>query len=182
MNALQKLIEGNKRFVANIPLTNNLVPRQETAQGQKPFAVVVTCSDSRLCPEYIFDQEIGKLLVIRNCGNIVDEMALGSIEYAVEYLGVKLVVIMGHEDCGVVTACVCNAKGNDYLDGLMDVIYPVIEDANNISGNVINNAAELHAINMSSLVKKFVENKAEVATAMYSVSTGEVEFLELVDV
>jgi carbonic anhydrase len=168
MKELHKLIEGNKRFVANIPLAHNLVARQNTIQGEKPIAAIITCCDSRVSPEYIFDQEVGKLLTIRNIGNIVNENVLASVEYAIEYLGIKLIIVMGHQDCGAITACACYSKGNEYLDDIMDVIYPVMEDAHRLEGNPLNSMAELHAINMSNIVKRYVEDKAEVLSAFYN--------------
>ncbi|KAH3756127.1 carbonic anhydrase [Pelomyxa schiedti] len=102
---LQRLSEGNQRFVAGTPAAKDLVHRrQELASGQHPVAVIVTCSDSRVCPEYIFDQSLGDLFVIRTAGNVVDDVELGSIEYAVEHLHSHLIVVLGHTACGAVTA------------------------------------------------------------------------------
>jgi carbonic anhydrase len=103
---LQRLMAGNDRFTHG----NSQHPRQdlhrlqEVEKAQNPFAVIISCSDSRVPPEIIFDAGIGDLFVIRTAGNLVENLELGSIEYAVEHLGVELVVVMGHEDCGAVTA------------------------------------------------------------------------------
>jgi carbonic anhydrase len=109
MNALEQLQAGNRRFVQH----HARHPHQsaarvtETAAGQKPYAVVITCSDSRVSPEIIFDQGIGDLFVIRNAGNIVEEEdVLASVEYVVEHLGVRTVVVMGHEHCGAIEAMI----------------------------------------------------------------------------
>jgi len=104
--ALAKLKEGNARFVASKVSDGKptAAKRAETAQAQHPFAIILGCADSRTAPEIIFDQNIGDLFVIRTAGNLVDDHALGSIEYAVEHLGARLIVVLGHERCGAVTA------------------------------------------------------------------------------
>ena len=106
-NAMERLQSGNRRFVQH----HARHPHQsaariaETAAGQRPYAVVITCSDSRVSPEIIFDEGIGDLFVVRNAGNIVEEEdVLASVEYAVEHLGVRTVVVMGHEQCGAIEA------------------------------------------------------------------------------
>jgi carbonic anhydrase len=106
--AQQKLIEGNNRYVSG---KNSLhTHKSDLVDGQKPFAVILGCSDSRVAPEIIFDQGAGELFVVRVAGNVVESSQLGSIEYAVEHLGVKLVVVLGHADCGAVTATVNELK------------------------------------------------------------------------
>ncbi|HMO34346.1 MAG TPA: carbonic anhydrase [Lacibacter sp.] len=119
---LQRLLAGNERF-------NHLQPRHpdedlrhrlEEAEQQHPFAVVVTCSDSRVAPELIFDQGIGDLFVIRTAGNIIGDVELGSIEYAVEHLDVQLVVVMGHENCGAVKAFVEGGEAPGHIRAIID--------------------------------------------------------------
>lgn len=104
--ALELLKEGNARFVSGAltPKDHYKEERQKLSEGQHPFAVVLCCSDSRVVPEILFDQQLGDLFVIRNAGNVVDLHVLGSIEYAVEHLGAPLVVVLGHSNCGAVTA------------------------------------------------------------------------------
>src|SRR4051794_32701972 len=108
--ALSKLKEGNLRFSGNDVSQGkpNAAKRAETQNGQHPFAIVLTCADSRTSPEMIFDSNIGDLFVVRTAGNVVDEHALGSIEYAVDHLGARLVVVLGHESCGAVTAALAS--------------------------------------------------------------------------
>ncbi len=104
-NELEKLREGNRRFAANQPSAKDLAKaRLETQNRQQPYAIVLTCSDSRVAPEHIFDAGIGEIFVVRTAGNVVDKIALGSIEYAAEHLYVSLLVVMGHEKCGAVKA------------------------------------------------------------------------------
>lgn len=107
INALERLQAGNSRFLHHrMKHPDQSAARiAETAEGQKPFAVIVACSDSRVSPEIIFDEGIGDLFVIRNAGNIVEEEdVLASVEYAVEHLGVHTVIVMGHERCGAIEA------------------------------------------------------------------------------
>src|SRR6266704_479902 len=104
--ALAKLNEGNLRFATSEVSQSKptAARRKETVQGQHPFAIIVGCADSRTPPELIFDQNLGDLFVIRTAGNLVDDHALGSIEYGVEHLGARLIVVLGHQRCGAVKA------------------------------------------------------------------------------
>lgn len=105
MDELEKLLEGNKKYAANQPAVKDFAKRRaETLEGQQPYAIVLTCSDSRVAPEIIFDTNLGEIFVIRTAGNVVDKIALGSIEYAAEHLHSPLLVVMGHEKCGAVKA------------------------------------------------------------------------------
>src|SRR5688572_28409492 len=104
--SLKRLMAGNARFVADKPSLEHLgaVRRTTLAKGQNPIAIVLCCSDSRVPPEYVFDQGLGDLFVVRVAGNVADEVALGSIEYAAEHLGTPLLLVLGHEACGAVKA------------------------------------------------------------------------------
>jgi carbonic anhydrase len=106
--ALEQLESGNRRYTSAALVHPNQTParRAEEAKGQKPIAVIVSCSDSRVPPEIVFDQGLGDLFVIRTAGNRLDDLVLASIEYSVEHLGTPLVVVLGHERCGAVTAAV----------------------------------------------------------------------------
>ncbi len=111
--ALQRLMDGNKRFVENrmtAASSCDSAARTALAHSQKPYAVILTCSDSRVPPEVIFDKGLGEIFVIRVAGNVPDPVVLGSIEYAVEHLGTPLIMVLGHERCGAVKATV-EAKG-----------------------------------------------------------------------
>jgi carbonic anhydrase len=121
-SALQKLMTGNKRYYeGNLTHPNQTKVRiLEVAKGQHPFAIILGCSDSRVPPEVIFDQGIGDLFIIRVAGNIIDNNALGSIEYAVEHLGVKLVVVLGHEKCGAVDATVKGGEAPGHIKYLIE--------------------------------------------------------------
>lgn len=135
VKALEMLMDGNHRFASNGNVSHlrkmvSAKRRAETAHGQKPFAVVVACADSRVAPELLFDQGIGEIFVIRVAGNIAGAHELGSIEYAVEHLGVKLVMILGHEHCGAVTATydahVAGSKVPGNIGSLVDAIDPAV--------------------------------------------------------
>jgi carbonic anhydrase len=131
--ALQKLMDGNRHFVEN-KLTNssqsNSDARTALARSQKPYAIILSCSDSRVPPELVFDKGLGEIFVVRVAGNIPDPVVLGSIEYAAEHLGSPLVMVLGHERCGAVTATV-TAKGKleGNIGAIIKIIAPAIKNA-----------------------------------------------------
>lgn len=141
--ALDKLLEGNRRFAAGEMINPNRSPqrREEITCGQDPFGIVVTCSDSRVVPELIFDQGLGDIFVTRVAGNIVDRADAGSIEYAAEHLGVKLVLILGHSNCGAVGAAVeCIEMGGD-IGYVLDAIKPAVDNVRGCEENLCDAAA-----------------------------------------
>jgi carbonic anhydrase len=127
--ALQKLMDGNKRYVEN-KLTDvamiDSATRISLAKSQKPYAIILTCSDSRVPPELVFDKGLGEIFVVRVAGNIPDPVVLGSIEYAAEHLGSPLIMVLGHDRCGAVTATV-EAKGKSTGSANIDAIVKTIE-------------------------------------------------------
>jgi carbonic anhydrase len=127
--ALQKLMDGNKHYVEN-KLTNaalsDSATRTSLARSQKPYAIILSCSDSRVPPEIVFDKGLGEIFVVRVAGNIPDPVVLGSIEYAAEHLGSPLLMVLGHERCGAVTATV-DAKGKSTGSANIDAIVKAIE-------------------------------------------------------
>jgi carbonic anhydrase len=139
---VQKLLEGNKRYVEGKPSHPNQTfeRRKHMAKGQHPFAVVISCSDSRVPPEIIFDQGIGDLFVVRVAGNIVDDAGLGSIEYAAEHLHVTLIVVLGHERCGAVEAAVKGGEAPGHIKSLVEAIRPAVENAKGRPGGLAENA------------------------------------------
>jgi len=185
--ALQLLIEGNKRFAAmNATHPNQSKERRDEVKGgQKPFAVIVGCSDSRIPPEILFDQGIGDVFVIRLAGNIVDDTALGSIEYAVDHLGARLVVVLGHAKCGAVTAATQGGEAHGHIGSIVQLIIPAVEQARAKSGDLIDNSikenARLVAATISSskpiLSKMAEDGKIAVVPAYYDIDTGMVELL-----
>src|SRR4051812_15668158 len=138
--ALQRLKDGNRKFMADTPdqtaaaqMDNprlNHERRLEMAQGQTPFAVLVSCSDSRVPPELLFGRGLGELFIVRNAGNTVDTTALGSIQYAVAELGVPLVLVMGHERCGAVDAALAVVEKNAAFPGSIgQMLEPIVPAA-----------------------------------------------------
>lgn len=127
--ALQKLMDGNKRYVENKQANAAMcdpATRTSLAKSQKPYAIILTCSDSRVPPEIVFDKGLGEIFVVRVAGNIPDPVVLGSIEYAAEHLGSPLVMVLGHERCGAVTATV-DAKGKSTGSTNIDAIVKAVE-------------------------------------------------------
>lgn len=185
--ALQRLMLGNKRFVSSKLKHENQTAKRRTelAKGQHPFAVVVTCSDSRVAPEILFDQGLGDIFVVRVAGNIVDDNALGSIEYAVEHLGANLVVVLGHTKCGAVSATVSGGEAPGHIKSLCDAIKPAVEKAKKQDGDVLDNAIINNIIDVTQkimdcepILKELVkENKISVAPAEYDITTGKVTLL-----
>ncbi len=185
--ALQRLMLGNKRFVnSKLKHENQTAKRRaELTKGQHPFAVVVTCSDSRVAPEILFDQGLGDIFVIRVAGNIVDDNAMGSIEYAVEHLGVNLVVVLGHTKCGAVGATVQGGEAPGHIKSICDAIKPSVEKAKTQDGDVTDNAIINNIIAVTQkimesepILKELVhENKISVAPAEYDITTGKVTLL-----
>lgn len=185
--ALQRLKNGNARFVDGAMKHPDISKshRIKLLNGQHPFAVVVTCSDSRVVPEFIFDQGLGDIFVIRNAGNVIDEHVLGSIEYAVHHLGVNLVVVLGHESCGAVGAAMKEDKETPNIESIKESILPAVEkckaDKSYAYENVIKTNAKLSAdeILQSEDIKKYYKtHDLKVIPAYYHLGTGEVDFLE----
>ena len=131
--ALQKLMDGNKNYVENkltIAAMSDAATRTSLAKSQKPYAIILTCSDSRVPPEIVFDKGLGEIFVVRVAGNIPDPVVLGSIEYAVEHLGSTLIMVLGHERCGAVTATVDSkgkSTGSPNIDAIVKLIKPSVK-------------------------------------------------------
>ena len=184
---LQKLIEGNKRFSLSRQSHPNQSRerRQELVKGQKPFAVIVGCSDSRIPPEIIFDQGLGDLFVIRVAGNIVDDVALGSIEYAVDHLGTQLIVVLGHSKCGAVTATVQGGAVHGHVESIVEAIKPAIDVAKDLPGNLTDNTIKANARLVASQIQSSQPilselarlDKIAVVSAYYDIENGEVHIL-----
>ena len=192
--ALRFLLDGNERFVNGVYKSRQLLDKVDaTKAGQKPFAAILSCMDSRAPVELIFDQGIGDVFSIRIAGNIISENVLGSLEYAVGVTGSKIVVIMGHTSCGAVKgACDDVQLGN--LTALLEKIKPSVDKEKTIENNRDGNNKEFvdkvatinvyHSINeildRSSLIRHhFQEEKIKVVAAMYFVESGKVKMNEI---
>ena len=186
--SLKLLIDGNKRFAESKSFHGNQSAerRTEVAKGQKPLAVIVTCSDSRVPPEIIFDQGLGDLFVIRSAGNIVDDIGLGSIEYAVEHLGTQLVIVLGHERCGAVDAAVKGGEAPGHISRLIKEITPAVKKAKKQSGDLLDNAVRsninmvVNQLNSSEpILKEFVSHKKiKIVGELYDLDDGTVNYFE----
>ena len=190
-DAFNKLMEGNKRFVSGSLSQKDVgdTRRKELTKGQAPFAIVVTCSDSRVSPEIMFDQGLGELFVIRVAGNVLDPVSLGSIEYAAEHLHSPLLILLGHGSCGAVTAAV-DAKGKPEgnIGEIVKKILPAVKKANAKGGSkdeVLNNAirenvllTHSYMLKKSPVLKHLVESgELKVVTGVYHLDSGSVEVL-----
>jgi len=180
--ALARLKESNTRFVAGKASAKNLVEqRNSLVSGQKPYAIILTCSDSRVSPEHVFDTGLGEIFVVRTAGNLADAIALGSIEYAAEHLGSQLLVIMGHEACGAVKA----ACGADHAPGNIDAIVKELQAAVKLGGKDVgrtineNVGCVIKTIRSKSPILAHMEKegKLKIAGAVYSLSSGSVQWL-----
>lgn len=184
---LLHIMEGNRRFVAGKASHPNQSPkrRAEVLAGQYPLAAVLACADSRMPPEVIFDQGIGDLFVIRNAGNIVDDVVLGSIEFAVEYLNVPLVMVLGHTDCGAVSAAVQGGIAPGHIGSIVDIIQPAVDSVRHKAGDVVLKATLANVQRMVDRIstasplnsKALSEKRLVVAGALYHLDTGEVKLL-----
>ena len=196
--ALDKLLEGNKRFAEHKSIHPNIGSevREALANEQKPFAVILSCSDSRVPVEIIFDVGLGDIFVIRTAGHVLSKEVLGSIEYAVKRLDVKLVMILGHDFCGAVDAALSTYKLNTYnelsdnLQSLLNHLFPVFDglDFKDSDENLLSCAIKSNIkYQLNDLIKKdkYLAEKAEAKEIMlvganYNLKTGFIEVLESV--
>lgn len=191
--ALDLLKEGNKRFVNNLKVNRNLLQQaNETSNGQHPFAVILSCIDSRTSAELIFDQGLGDIFSVRIAGNIINEDILGSMEFGCKVAGSKIIVVLGHTKCGAVKgACDHVEMGN--LTALLTKIRPAVEDENTIkenrnSGNsefvekvaVINVHRTVKAImERSPILKEMIEaGQIGIVGGTHDITTGVVTFFD----
>jgi carbonic anhydrase len=198
-DALQLLRDGNGRFVANVRSHDSATEarRAEVAAGQEPFAIILGCSDSRVPAEIVFDQGLGDLFVIRVAGNIVAPSQVGSVEFAAERYGTRLVVVLGHSQCGAILATIDELKRptlnqSRNLHSIVDRIRPTIEpllrteleqdrDAfvtNAVRANVRSSVSHLR--HGSEMLEQLIEkNNLVVVGAEYSLETGVVDFFDV---
>jgi len=186
--ALERMMEGNKRFVAGKAMgeNRNLARLQEVAKGQNPFAVLLSCADSRVPCELVFDQGLGDLFVTRVAGNFIDDNLLGSMEFATSVLGAPLIFVLGHERCGAVTAAVSAVKEGKtfpgHLQNFVDAIRPAAESVKDQPGDPVENAIKANVLRQVERLKlsqpvlgKLVDSgKLKVVGGRYDLDTGEV--------
>ncbi len=184
--ALKKLMAGNQRFVQHQPIypDQTAARLKEVAQAQSPFATVLTCADSRVPVEILFDQGIGDIFDVRVAGNIATPAVIGSIEYAVELLGTPVLMVLGHERCGAVTAAVQNEPLPGDISAFVDAILPALKGVNTESGDAVDNAVaanvayQIEQLQRSALIKARVRSgKLKVVGGRYDLDTGTVTML-----
>lgn len=192
---IEDLKEGNKRYVSGQARHANqdTATRQSLLKSQSPNTIILSCSDSRVPVEIIFDKGIGEVFVVRNAGNIAENISIASIEYAIEHLGSKVLMVMGHDSCGAVKATLGLKKGKSAGSPDLDMLVKNIEgnlsytkglsrDINNptpaITANVRGVVASL--MKRSKIIREYVEkNKLMIVQALYHFDSGEAEILEI---
>ncbi|MFN3404365.1 MAG: carbonic anhydrase family protein [Cytophagaceae bacterium] len=193
VKALELLKEGNKRFIQNLRINRNLLHQvNETSEGQYPFAVILSCIDSRTSAELIFDQGLGDIFSVRIAGNILNKDILGSMEFACKVAGAKLILVLGHTNCGAIVGA-CNHVDLGNLTYLLNKIQPAIEmehetyenrDGSNPQfvrnvtiNNVILNVKEIRS-QSKILAEMEFNGEIMIAGGMYDVQSGNVDFIE----
>lgn len=195
--ALEKLLEGNVRYAegrAERP-NQDALRREEVATSQNPFAVVVGCSDSRVPVEVIFDVGVGDLFVVRTAGNLIEDVCIASVEYAIAVLDVRLAMIMGHRRCGAVSSAVeATLKGEkleakeetdgkkSYVEGLVTKIQPAVDKVLHAEGDLLDNAVRANVdlmvrrlLNRSSIISEAVKSgKVKLVGSVYDLDSGKV--------
>src|SRR5213596_2957257 len=187
--AISKLKEGNGRYTSgNLQHPGQTTERRtELAKTQHPFATIVSCSDSRVPPEIVFDQGLGDLFIVRVAGNVINDEGLGSIEYSVDHLGTRLIVVLGHQSCGAVKAAretiAAKSKAPGHIESLVTAIKPAVDSTakgdleTTVKANVKNVVQALRA-STPILKAKVDSGDVQVIGGYYSLDTGAVTFLD----
>ena len=186
--ALERLQAGNARFTAKLKSSDEFVShtrRPALTMVQEPFAIILGCSDARVPAELVFDQGLGDLFVVRVAGNIAADDELASIEYAAAHLSVPVVVVLGHEKCGAVTAAVEGGEAPGHLPALMKLLAPAVAKSNGMPGDRVSNAVRLNVQMVVDqlrgsrpvLSELVAQNKMRVVGGVYSLDTGRVDWL-----
>ena len=184
--ALQELMDGNKRFVNGRRQSphQTFARLQEVAKGQKPFASILSCADSRVPSEIIFDQGFGDLFVCRVAGNVVTPEEMGSLEFGTLVLGTKVLMVIGHERCGAVDATIKGAQVPGQIASLLDAIKPAIPIAKNQPGDPLENTCkanvlvQVEKLKSSPVISELIKaGKLEVVGGYYDLDTGEVSLV-----
>lgn len=184
--ALQLLLDGNQRFVAGRMDHPNQSParRDEVAPAQHPFAAVLSCSDSRVPPEIIFDRGLGDLFVVRVAGNVATQITVESLDYSVKHLGVRVVFILGHTKCGAVTAAVLGHDEEGDVGPMLSELKPAVESSKKDTGDPVENAIRENVLLVMEKLAQSPELAAMVKSGelriiggVYDLSTGKIEML-----
>lgn len=186
--ALQELLAGNRRFASGIGIHPHQSPyrRAEVVPDQQPFATVIGCADSRVPPEVIFDCGLGDLFVVRTAGHVLGDMDYASVQYVTEHLGVQLIIVVGHSDCGAVKATVSGVHAPGHLGILIAELQPAVEAASARSGDLLHNAVienirrtTAHLETLKPVMADLVSTgKVKIVGAHYDLGTGLVTLVE----
>jgi carbonic anhydrase len=192
---LKLMKEGNARFAAGKPLTPRRTPADFTplAASQKPLAAIVGCSDSRVTPELLFDLGIGELFIIRVAGNLVTGAGpaiMGSLEFAVAELGVRLIMVMGHSGCGAMKAAIAHVDDADPLAGslgdLVDLVKPAVNSARKQPGDLLDNVIKANVVRggrrlrtISAFAGQGKDNEVLIVGGIYDLASGKVDFFDV---
>jgi carbonic anhydrase len=182
--ALNRLNAGNKRFVSDQLAggQKDKDRRRELTGGQYPYAIILSCADSRVIPELAFDAGLGELFVVRVAGNVANKSSIASIEYAVAHLGTKLIVVLGHEGCGAVSAAMAGGDNGPNLNTLTGYIQSSVAKGGDLAEVVANNAANSAEmlVSESKIIADAVANdNVQIVTGYYNLSSGKVDFTEI---
>ena len=180
--ALDKIKVGNEQYVEDKEhVGTDKKIRESLITGQDPYAIVLSCADSRVVPESIFDANAGELFVLRVAGNIANTSTIASIEYAVAHLGTKLIIVLGHESCGAVTAALAGGDNGYNLNHLCSHIVPAIAAS---ESSEVNDVVRMNAkitckdlVSRSEIIANAVNNGLEIVSAFYNLSNGKVDIL-----
>ncbi|WP_137806483.1 carbonic anhydrase [Pseudomonas sp. G(2018)] len=188
--ALERLMKGNERYVSGDSETHDFKDEREAlVSGQNPFVAVLSCSDSRIAPEYAFDTARGDLFAIRVAGNFVTDEGLASLEYGVAVLGAPLILVLGHESCGAIEAGIKAVKDHTVFPGqipkLTDALKPSIETVLNQPGDLVENATVQNVKNSVERLKKAApllndalgKGTLKIVGGIYRLATGKVELI-----
>ncbi len=188
--ALDRLLSGNTRYIHGVTKRHDFLSEREAlSDGQNPYAAVLSCADSRIAPEYVFDTARGDLFAVRIAGNFVTTDGLASLEYAVAVLGTPLLMVLGHERCGAVAAAVKSIKDNATFPGqiqvLADAIRPSVEKVIRAPGSLLTNAIEqnvrdtVHNLTANStvLAEAVAKGKLKIVGAIYKLRSGKIDLL-----
>jgi carbonic anhydrase len=190
LDPVARLKSGNDRFVAGSASTKDLPQdRADVIAGQHPFAIVLTCADSRVPPELIFDQTLGQLFVVRDAGNVVDSVILGSIEYAAEHLHTRLLVVLGHQSCGAVKATIAGGDAPPNIGSLLRRVAPAVlrmREAGTSAPDLLDASIEenvrlqiARAEGGSHVLAELIEKKEfDIVGAIYNLESGRVTFVQ----
>ncbi len=188
--ALERLLAGNERFAAGMAQDPNqsIVRRTLVAGGQRPFATIFSCVDSRVPPELVFDRGLGDLFVIRTAGHVIDNAVLGSLEFGVAELGIPLLMVLGHEKCGAVNATIeaieQQMPAPAQIGTLVEAITPAVEAAHGQSGDLLDNAIRANTrlvveqlVNTPILSAAVANGQLLIVGGRYDLDTGKVEMV-----